>query len=47
MAPPFAEATNDNFTEKRTQFFDMTDKQKMAKLLFNQVFLENDFVLQI
>ena len=29
------------------RFIDMTDKQKMAKTLFNEVFLENDFVLEI
>ena len=42
MAPPFTEATNDVDNLLMWQL-----NKKMAKTLFNEVFLENDFVLEI
>ena len=42
MAPPFTEATNDVDNLLMWQL-----NKKMARTLFNEVFLENDFVLEI
>ena len=42
MAPPFAEATNDV-----DDLLTWMINKKMAKTLFNEVFLEIDFVLEI